>query len=894
MKRENKRGMLFTFDALLGSMVILAAVMVVLHFHYEPVETSQTSHYAQDTLLALNSIPIGDVQEPWVQSLISNGTIDDPDRPLLEQIGAFWATNQTGLATNLSQLVFDQLLPADIGIDFKIGDETLFNQAFAGTPTQRVKARRMITGIQEGESLEGSTSTSYLKRIKDKQSYAIAYFGGFTGQGNITIRLGPIPADVDATAITAISVQLDTIEDFDLEINGNPCVTLVSDTTLMTVQQWNVTSCEGDIQPGMNNITLLKKGTLGEAYVAGGFIKLDYLTDEFQEEVDNQSMKRYEFPVIGGIINVYDSFYAPGLITDWYLNITYWSNYTVFLRIGNQTIFSSPGSNETQNIVLEGHNVSWSPTTIPLRLGTTNFTNVTFVTAGLPADTVLVTDVSGSMDDCGETYTGPVCHYFCRWWWIFGYWMECPDPGTCNNEECGACDPGYSDDSYSSYVDTICNRTRLEIAQAADKLAVGIILNVSGNEVGLVSYDEQVRDEMALTTDQPALETQIDSYYADDGTCICCGINRAKNMLKDSTDKKFMIVMSDGDANYRCDDFDDYVGTSDSTNGPQSAIDAGQNACNNHNITVFTIGFGTGMSAQGRQTLNQTACNSSLYYDAINESELEEIYRNISNQILLIANFSAQTLIINGTYIESHLYAGSYLDLNYTSIVDPPGQNEILVKLEGAQFANCSGVLQVPTGLRVTDAVVTSYSGPYWTSYVSVNGIQVFNLSEYNREYVTVGDPFLVTLPVAFLNATTNNITLIIEDNDHNSTNCSSNNSIFYTGVINSSVPRSTVLEKAEGCNWRLEFEDGHFLNVTIPTTYGGTKQCNYTNASRWYDPEDSYDYGVYNLMSQLDFDDDGRIFVNIESADLEIIVTVVTSVPYLWGPTLASLEVWR
>ena len=46
--------------------------------------------------------------------------------------------------------------------------------------------------------------------------------------------------------------------------------------------------------------------------------------------------------------------------------------------------------------------------------------------------------------------------------------------------------------------------------------------------------------------------------------------------------------------------------------------------------------------------------------------------------------------------------------------------------------------------------------------------------------------------------------------------------------------------------------------------------------------------------MQQLDFENDGRVYVNLDSADLEIIVTVVSQVPYLWGPSLASVEVWR
>lgn len=892
MGRMNRRAILFTFDAFLGSMVLLAALVLLLHHEYGAQPSEQTSFYAQDALAAISAIHVNDIDNPWVEQLIANGTIEDGERTLIEQIGHFWATNHTVYAENLTRIAFDNLLPAEFGLSFRVKDDVLYQKSIPSW-SQRSIARRMITGIAKGEALEGSTSTAYLKRIKDKESYAIGYFGGFTGQGNITIQVGPLPSDITSDRVDAITIQLDSIEDFAVSFNGVPCTTLVSDNLLRGVQSWNVTACNGSLVSGMNNVTLEGLGDVADAYIAGGFIKVDYLTDEFQEENSNISTKRYAFPVIDGIINLYDSVYAPGIVTDWYLNLSFWSNYTIFFRIGNDTVFSSPGSNATQNVFFEMHNLTWSPTTVPLRLGTSNFTNVTFIQTGQPADTVLVTDVSGSMDDCGEQYTGNVCHYFCQWWWIFGYYMECADPGSCSNEECGACDPGYSDINYDLSHDTICSRSRLEIAQEADKLAVEIILNSSGNEVGLVSYNSQVDEVMGLTGDENALDTQVDGYTANGGTCICCGINRAKNMLASSTDKKFMIVMSDGDANYRCDNFDDYTGTSDSTNGPQSTIDAGQNACNN-NITVYTIGFGSGMSAQGRATLNQTACNSSLYYDAINESDLEEIYKNISNQIRLHANFTAQTLVINGTYVPSHLYEGSYFDLVYDTTVSPPSQNEILVKLETEQFSNCTTTLEVPTGLSLTEAVVTSYSGPYWTSYVSVNGNPVFDLTDYSTTFVSVGDPFLVNLPVELLNLSNNTVSMIIMDDDLNTTNCSDNNTIFYQGVINSSVPRSTVLEKSIGCAWSIEFEDGHFLNVTIPVTYTGAKECNYTNASIWYDPLDSYDVGVYRLLEQLDFDKDGRVFVNIEAADLEIIVTIVSSVPYLWGPTFALLEVWR
>jgi hypothetical protein len=60
------------------------------------------------------------------------------------------------------------------------------------------------------------------------------------------------------------------------------------------------------------------------------------------------------------------------------------------------------------------------------------------------------------------------------------------------------------------------------------------------------------------------------------------------------------------------------------------------------------------------------------------------------------------------------------------------------------------------------------------------------------------------------------------------------------------------------------------------------------------YSPDDAYDVAVYNLLSQLDFDSDGRVFVNVAVNDLEIIVNSVPAIPYLWGPSILEVRVWQ
>ena len=90
------------------------------------------------------------------------------------------------------------------------------------------------------------------------------------------------------------------------------------------------------------------------------------------------------------------------------------------------------------------------------------------------------------------------------------------------------------------------------------------------------------------------------------------------------------------------------------------------------------------------------------------------------------------------------------------------------------------------------------------------------------------------------------------------------------------------------------EYEDGTLSNLSIPTDVSSASRCSYTSTNITYDSHDAYQLPVYELFRSLDFDDDGRVLVNLEEADLQVIVSVVSRVPYLWGPSIAQVVVGR
>ncbi|RJQ16826.1 hypothetical protein C4573_02055 [Candidatus Woesearchaeota archaeon] len=319
-----------------------------------------------------------------------------------------------------------------------------------------------------------------------------------------------------------------------------------------------------------------------------------------------------------------------------------------------------------------------------------------------------------------------------------------------------------------------------------------------------------------------------------------------------------------------------------------------------HNISVFTVAFGLGISENGTKALNLSAAcdNSSHFYTSNNISGLADLYQDIADSILTgFGSVKSQIIVTSGGGFDvSNLYPDSYIEYSYKPLIETPDKNEISIVAESDKFSSCNASIDIPSGIRVIDAKVISYSGEHWTDYAAFNGQQVFNLSLYdNASYLRLGDPFLVQIPSdLFVSGMLNNISLKTGDDWITNTNCSTNNSLIYTMLVNSSTGRTDLLPSKEGCNWTVESEDMVNNTYIIPLAYNGTKTCSYTNASITYDPDSTYDVAVYKLFQQLDFDSDGRILMNLEQEDLEIKLILVSGLPYQWGPSLIEANIWQ
>jgi hypothetical protein len=356
--------------------------------------------------------------------------------------------------------------------------------------------------------------------------------------------------------------------------------------------------------------------------------------------------------------------------------------------------------------------------------------------------------------------------------------------------------------------------------------------------------------------------------------------------------------------NSMCPDIANLGGSSD---GNETAFEQVINiSCylhNNLNISMYSVAFGTASSVNGTKTLNLSAAcdNVTHFYTTTNVSAIAQIYQDIASSI--VSGFSSREsqamVFTGGSFAESTLYPDSYIAYNYTSIVEPPIPGEIEVSFESSKFNGCNQTIIIPQGVRVLDAKITSYSGQHWTDYLSIDNIEVYNLSKYDSSYLKLGDPFIIQIPPSYLNSTgTHYIVLKTGDDPNSNTNCSTNNSFIYTALIPSTISRSEILPKIVGCTWIVESENNDNTTIKIPSNYAGSKTCYYTNSTQTfnssYEFDDAYDLAVYQIFRQLDIDNNGKIIVSLASEDLEVVVLTVGGLPYMWGPSMLNLEVWQ
>ncbi len=364
---------------------------------------------------------------------------------------------------------------------------------------------------------------------------------------------------------------------------------------------------------------------------------------------------------------------------------------------------------------------------------------------------------------------------------------------------------------------------------------------------------------------------------------------------------KAMLVMSDGEAN-RCDSpLASNCGTSAAK---QQAIDFACYAYENYGILSHAVGFGSG--ADGT-TLGAIAdCGRGMYRSSNNADELKQIYQDIANAMI---SYTTQRSNITGAYTITTLYPDSYIEYNYTPSVDLD-YGEISLTFDSLTFGETSGnpgvespkngSYWIPPSVEVIDAKATSYSSEFWTSILNMRNetsgwVNVYNLSTYGDDFTKFGDPYIVFMPVSLIGQNqTNYVQINTGTNETYFTGGSPDSKVIYTIKLKGIASYGEISPKADGCEWIVEQYNGNNATIKIPSDYNGTKTCEFSSTQIVYDHDDSIDNAAILLLQQLDVTDDNRIDIAIDQTNINIRIIKVTDIPWMWGPAILKLEIWK
>ncbi|MBD3155262.1 MAG: VWA domain-containing protein [Candidatus Aenigmarchaeota archaeon] len=873
-----KKGFLFTMDTFLGLILVIAIILTFNFFKsdlsFKDKRYQKISCQSQDIIDILSELKVREVQSSSIiQQLISEGKLNeqDFDKSLLDVSTSFFYTGNETIASLIVEEVL-QNISSNVCVEVLVGSDSLYQSCNKTRDEDYSVSTKIETGYEIGRPTEGYTARAFLSSISGKTTSSYVYFGGYVGDGNIT-RILSLPS---FSEIEEVYMEMDLGGNFDLYINGNSAGSYLKSSGgggIMIPDKWYIDPSEfSHFEEGNNTITL--NFTLGNSYIGGGHLRVTYETSELAPE-EETGASRYYFPGIQGFINIYSSSYVPGDLKGMSAHLHYKNNYTTYLTLGNTEIYrdnqTSEQSVDISNATLSGlfdYN-DLSGETIPIRLGTGE---ISVVQEGGNADVILVTDLSGSMNwELESSSTGVD--------------RDCDDPDL------------YDGDT-----------KRISLARCLAKDFVNILLNTTGNRVGLVGYSgkpnymctgnsDPIISYHDLTTDLGSLETQIEDYEPDGATGICGAIRQARLIMEsqgDPSKQKFIVVMTDGLANVQCDpnDEDDVIGClnfrcpytstcqcfgrSDCLYyecgdwvSDEASNDAVQDSCKAYqdtNSTIHSIGFGTvGDCPIGNQTLWDIAdCGNGDYYESDNATELQEIYRGIAESIVEIT-YQTQIINVTGNFTQDNvLYPDSYIEFNYIPSVVPYDYGEISFTREADKLGELTGDdiddpykegwFNISEQIKVVDAKITSYSSDYWTDRLYVknqtatNWTNVYWLGDYGDDYSSLGDPYIVQIPSDMVGSGNNSVRIGTGLSPLNGTGGSPDNRVIYTARVKGSVGYGDV------------------FNSSL----------------------DAVDDAVQRLIDEIED------YVNVTEDDIVMENQTLGGLRWLWGPSLAKVVVWE
>ncbi len=178
-----RKGVFFSFDALIALSILLVAFAIVLGA--SPGRTFHASEYQQmhtlsgDAMQIFANAPFSSVSEPLRSEIIgaANLTPEDMDKSLLDIVGILWGRNKTELAANMTRDFFETILQNatnySVTVDEYGSTNVIYNSSSAKNARVLSSSSRIVSGYLANTPPQGHVARAWATRFAKNQTLVV-------------------------------------------------------------------------------------------------------------------------------------------------------------------------------------------------------------------------------------------------------------------------------------------------------------------------------------------------------------------------------------------------------------------------------------------------------------------------------------------------------------------------------------------------------------------------------------------------------------------------------------------------------------------------------------------------------------------------------------------------
>ncbi|MEK6837893.1 MAG: hypothetical protein AABX69_04535 [Nanoarchaeota archaeon] len=149
-KELAKRGQYIILDVFIALMMIAVGLLLMFSLRHSVSYSKQPIIISQDVAASLSSLKLAEINNPIVLRMIANGTINDTDNTVLQQIAEFYTNGLNHYAVELIRNVSAKIIPSQYGFEVRINDGLIYSRGSKQNNSEvLIASRKILSGVNK-------------------------------------------------------------------------------------------------------------------------------------------------------------------------------------------------------------------------------------------------------------------------------------------------------------------------------------------------------------------------------------------------------------------------------------------------------------------------------------------------------------------------------------------------------------------------------------------------------------------------------------------------------------------------------------------------------------------------------------------------------------------------